>query len=77
MTEPTATLILLFVAALLVPLGAWAIRSAKRSRRSMASLAGIMMVLGAFLTSDPPPPPKAETATPRPDEDDEPLDPHR
>ncbi|ATC25794.1 hypothetical protein EIB18_15345 [Caulobacter vibrioides] len=71
MTEAKATLILLAVAVLLIPLGVWAIRAAKRSRRALAPLAGMVALLGFFLTADPPPPPPAETATPRPDAEDE------
>ncbi|MCY1648805.1 hypothetical protein OVA11_17595 [Caulobacter sp. SL161] len=71
MTEAKATLILLAVAILLIPLGVWAIRAAKRSRRTLAPLAGMVALLGFFLTADPPPPPPAETATPRPDDEDE------
>lgn len=75
MSEAQATLILIAVAALLVPLGVWIVGSSKRARRAMAPMAGMLLLLGAFFTADPPPPPPAETATPRPDKDDEPLDP--
>jgi hypothetical protein len=75
MTEPQATLVLIVVAALLVPLGVWTIRALKRSKRSMAPLVGLLMMLGAFYPPDPPPPPPAETVAP--DEDDEPKDPIR
>lgn len=75
MTELQATLVLLVVAVLLIPLGVWLIRSAKRSRRAMAPLAGMIMLLGAFFTADPPPPPPAESATPRPGEEDENAEP--
>ena len=73
MTELQATLVLLVVAVLLVPLGVWVIRSAKRSGRAFAPLVGMLMLLGAFYPPDPPPPPPAESVAP--DEDDEPKDP--
>lgn len=71
MTEAKATLVLLALAVALVPLGVWAIRAAKRSRRALAPLAGMVALLGFFLTADPPPPPPTESATPRPDDEDE------
>lgn len=70
MAELQTTLILTAVAALLIPLGVWAIGQSKRARRAMAPMAGMLLLLGAFFTADPPPPPRAETATPRPDEDE-------
>lgn len=73
MTELQATLVLLAVAVLLVPLGVWIIGATKRSKRAMAPLVGLLMMLGAFYPPDPPPPPPAETVAP--DEDDEPKDP--
>ena len=75
MTEFQANLILIAVALLLIPLGVWLIATSKRARRALAPMAGMMLLLGAFFTADPPPPPPSEAATPRPDEDDEPLDP--
>lgn len=71
MTEAKATVVLLALAVALVPLGVWAIRAAKRSRRALAPLAGMVALLGFFLTADPPPPPPTESATPRPDDEDE------
>lgn len=71
MTQTQATLVLLALAAVLAPLGAWAIVRTKRSRRALAPLAGMIALLGFFLTADPPPPPPAETAAPRPDDEDE------
>ena len=61
MSNPTATLVVIALGLGLIPLGAWIIRSAKRSTRAMAPMAGLLMLLGAFLTSDAPPPPKAES----------------
>lgn len=75
MTELQATLILTAVAILLIPLGVWIIRAARRSRAAFAPLAGLLMLLGAFYPPDPPPPPPAESVAP--DEDDEPKDPTR
>lgn len=72
MSEFQATLILIAVAILLIPLGVWLIRAAKRSRRAFAPLAGLLMMLGAFYPPDPPPPPPAETVVR--DENDEPKD---
>jgi hypothetical protein len=57
MSELNATLILVAVAALLVPLGVWIIRAARRSRGAFAPLVGMLMLLGAFYPPDPPPPP--------------------
>lgn len=71
MTQLQANLILIALAVALIPLGAWLILSSKRSRRALAPLAGMIALLGFFLTADPPPPPPAESATPRPDEEDE------
>lgn len=73
MSETHATLVLIAVAALLVPLGVWIIRAARRSRGAFAPLVGMLMLLGAFYPPDPPPPPPAESVAP--DEDDEPKDP--
>lgn len=75
MTELQANLILMVIAVTLAPLGVWLIGTSKRARRALAPMAGMMLLLGAFFTADPPPPPPSEAATPRPDEDDEPLDP--
>ncbi|WP_297514987.1 hypothetical protein [uncultured Caulobacter sp.] len=75
MSDPRVTLVLILLGVLLVVLGYWAIGVVKRSRRSMAPIAGMMLLLGAFFTADPPPPPPAESATPRPDEADEPKEP--
>lgn len=72
MTELKATLILIVLAVLLIPVGVWLIGAAKRSSRALAPLAGLLMLLGAFYPPDPPPPPPAETVAP--DEDDEPKD---
>jgi len=70
-----STLILIGVAVLLIPLGAWIIRAARRSRTAFAPLVGMLMLLGAFYPPDPPPPPPAESVIP--DEDDEPKEPER
>lgn len=75
MSEAHATLILIGVAVLLIPLGVWIIRAARRSRVAFAPLVGMLMLLGAFYPPDPPPPPPAESVAP--DEDDEPKDPER
>lgn len=72
MTELQATLILIALAVLLIPVGVWIIGGVKRSKRAFAPLAGLLMMLGAFYPPDPPPPPPAETVAP--DEDDEPKD---
>lgn len=55
MAELQTTLILIAVAGLLIPLGVWAIARSKRARRAMAPMAGMMLLLGAFFTADPPP----------------------
>ncbi|USQ94906.1 hypothetical protein [Caulobacter sp. RL271] len=67
------TLILIALAALVIPLGVWLIRAARRSRGAFAPLVGMLMLLGAFYPPDPPPPPPAESVAS--DEDDEPKDP--
>lgn len=72
MSEFHATLILIVVAVLLIPVGVWLIGKAKRSSRAFAPLAGLLMLLGAFYPPDPPPPPPAETVVR--DENDEPKD---
>ncbi len=73
MSEGQATLILIGVAVLLIPLGVWIIRAAKRSRLAFAPLVGVLMLLGAFYPPDPPPPPPAESVAEN--EDDELKDP--
>jgi hypothetical protein len=75
MSQTHANLILIGVAVLLIPLGVWIIRAARRSRAAFAPLVGMLMLLGAFYPPDPPPPPPAESV--KPDEDDEPKDPER
>jgi len=72
MTELKATLVLTAFAVLLIPVGVWIIRAAKRSKRAFAPLVGMLMMLGAFYPPDPPPPPPAETVVR--DENDEPKD---
>lgn len=70
MTELQATLALIILTVALVPVGVWMMRTAKRSKRAMAPLAGIMMLLGAFFTADPPPPPRTESIA-REEEDED------
>lgn len=70
MSDLIAILITLAVIALLTPVAIWAMRNAKRSKRAMAPLAGMMMLLGAFFTADPPPPPRSESIA-RDEEDEE------
>ncbi len=69
MSDLIAILITLAVIALLTSAAIWAMRNAKRSKRAMAPLAGMMMLLGAFFTADPPPPPRSESIAR--DEEDE------
>lgn len=73
MRELQVPLILTLLALGLIALGVWIIRAAKRSRRSMAPLAGLLLMLGAFFPPDPPPPPASERVVP--DQDDAPKDP--
>lgn len=70
MTEFQVTLVLFALTAALIPVGFWMIRAAKRSKRAMAPLAGMMMLMGAFFTADPPLPARAESIA-REDEDED------
>jgi len=56
-----ATLVLIGFGAGVILLCVWAILGLRRSKRSLAPVAGMLMLLGAFFTADPPPPPKTET----------------
>jgi hypothetical protein len=69
MSDRSAALVTLAVIAVLALPAAWAIRNAKRSKRAMAPLAGMVMLLGAFLTADPPPPRADSIARDEEDED--------
>ena len=70
MPDLTAALVTLAVLAVLTPVAIWMMRAAKRSKRAMAPLAGMMMLLGAFFTADPPPPPRTESIA-REEEDED------
>ena len=61
MEELKATLVLVALSAGLLIIGVWAILSLRRSKRSLAPVAGMLLLLGAFFTSDPPPPPRTES----------------
>jgi len=56
-----ATLLLTAFGAAVVLLCAWGVLTLRRSRRSLAPIAGMLMLLGAFFTADPPPPPRSES----------------
>ena len=56
-----ATLVLIAFGAAAVLLCFWAILALRRSKRSLAPVAGMLLLLGAFFTADPPPPPRSET----------------
>lgn len=56
-----ATLVLIAFSAVVILLCVWAILALRRSKRSLAPVAGMLMLLGAFFTADPPPPPRSET----------------
>ncbi|WP_419320192.1 hypothetical protein ACN2C7_04900 [Caulobacter sp. ErkDOM-E] len=70
MSDLIAILITLAVIAVLTPAAIWGVRNARRSKRAMAPLAGMMMLLGAFFTADPPPPPRSESIA-REEEDED------
>ena len=70
MSDLIAILITLAVIAVLTPVAIWSVRNAKRSKRAMAPLAGMMMLLGTFFTADPPPPPRSESIA-REEEDED------
>ncbi len=61
MSDLIAILITLSAIAVLTPVAIWSVRNVKRSKRAMAPLAGMMMLLGTFFTADPPPPPRSES----------------
>jgi hypothetical protein len=56
-----ATLVLIAFGAVAILFCAWTIMALRRSKRSLAPVAGMLMLLGAFFTADPPPPPRSET----------------
>lgn len=56
-----ATLVLTAFGAAVILLCVWAILALRRSKRSLAPVAGMLMLLGAFFAADPPPPPRSET----------------
>ncbi len=56
-----ATLVMIAFGAGVILLCVWAILALRRSKRSLAPVAGMLMLLGAFFTADPPPPPRSET----------------
>lgn len=56
-----ATLVLIAFGAAVILLCVWAILALRRSKRSLAPVAGMLMLLGAFFAADPPPPPRSET----------------
>ena len=56
-----ASLVLTAFGAVAILLCVWAILALRRSKRSLAPVAGMLMLLGAFFTADPPPPPRSET----------------
>ena len=56
-----ATLVLIALGAGAILLCVWAILALRRTKRSLAPVAGTLMLLGAFFTADPPPPPRSET----------------
>ena len=70
MPDLAEALIALAIITALTPLAIWGVRNAKRSKRAMAPLAGMMMLLGAFFTADPPPPPRSESIA-REEEDED------
>ena len=55
-----ATLVLTAFGAVAILLCVWAILALRRTKRSLAPVAGMLMLLGAFFTADPPPP-RSET----------------
>ena len=70
MSDLITILLSLAAIAVLTPMAIWTIRNAKRSKRAMAPLAGMMMLLGTFFTADPPPPPRSESIV-REEEDED------
>jgi hypothetical protein len=56
-----ATLVLTAFGAAVILLCVWTILALRRSKRSLAPVAGMLMLLGAFFAADPPPPPRSET----------------
>ncbi len=56
-----ATLVLTAFGAAVILLCVWGLLALRRSKRSLAPVAGMLMLLGAFFTADPPPPPRSET----------------
>ena len=56
-----ATFVLIAFGTAAVLLCIWAILALRRSKRSLAPVAGMLMLLGAFFAADPPPPPRTES----------------
>lgn len=61
MGNSQATLVLTAFGAAVILLCVWGVFALRRSKRSLAPVAGMLMLLGAFFTADPPPPPRSET----------------
>ena len=68
----TSLLLGLALVILLMPLGVWAVRFAKRQRGGAVLITGLLLVFGMNMQIIPPPPPKIELVQRQAGDDDEP-----